>query len=86
MCNSFLEAQAVLEIDSLAAFLPDFIKPERNETNFMQTKVRGVTTKQFHYRFAWNPRLLRLNPHVIRARDALIALLTKRMRADVSAP
>jgi DNA-binding transcriptional LysR family regulator len=71
VCNSFLEAQAVLETDSLAAFLPSFLKPERNATSFIRTHVRGVTTKRFHYRFAWNPRLLRLNPHAIRARDSL---------------
>lgn len=84
VCNSFLEAQAVLGTDSLGTFLPDFLKPERYETSFIRTNVSGVTTKPFHYRFAWNPRLLRLNPHAIQARDALIAALTKRMRPENS--
>ncbi len=85
MCNSFLEARAVLRTESLAGFLPGFLKPGGTTAGFTKSQVPGVTTNRFRFHFAWNPRLLRLNPHAIRARDSLIASLTKRMRGEVQA-
>jgi len=78
-CNTFQEAQAILETGTLATFLPSFLNPNRNAPACRPSTVPGVTTKSFHYHFAWNPRLLRLNPHAIRVRDSLLVALAKLM-------
>jgi DNA-binding transcriptional LysR family regulator len=84
-CSSFLEAKAVLASEALAAFLPDFLPPEPQANRFWQARVPALNTAVFRYRLAWNPRLLRLNPHASRQRDFLLASLSMRMQAQPAA-
>jgi hypothetical protein len=76
VCDSFLEAKAAIESESLATFLPDFLIPDQSSKTFFRVSVATYT---FQYWFAWNPRLLRLNPHAARRRDFLLDRLSKRM-------
>jgi DNA-binding transcriptional LysR family regulator len=75
-CNSFLEAKSALEQRGLAALLPDFLSPPASLNHQLSTLNPGDPV--FHYRFAWNPRLLRLNPHAARRRDFLIESLARK--------
>ena len=79
VCGSFREALAALKSGALAALLPSFLKPDA-EARFLCLRVPGKTSETLYYRLAWNPRLLRLNPHAICRRDFLCEALTKRMR------
>jgi len=77
-CSSFVEARTALTNGNLATLLPDFLKPAEAD-RFQCLRIPGVSSRTFHFRLAWNPRLLRLNPHAIRRRDFLSESLTKRM-------
>ena len=48
--------------------------------DFFQTK--GTDGPLYRYHLAWNPRLLRLNPHATRQRDFLLASLAKGVLLD----
>ena len=85
-CSSFLQAQAALEREGMAALLPDFLVPSRPTGAFFSVRVSQLNACGFHYRLAWNPRLLRLNPHASRRRDFLIESLQKRFRSIARAP
>jgi hypothetical protein len=76
-CGSFLDARAALEQQGLAAILPDFLTPARSTNRFWKIPLPGLEAPGFHYLLAWNPRLLRLNPHAARRRDALGEALMK---------
>ena len=78
-CSTFLEARIALAGKSLAAFLPEFVLLGAAADRCMKVKVPAVDSCQFHYRLAWNPRLLRLNPHARRRRDALIESLAQEL-------
>jgi len=80
VCTSFLEAKTALETASLAALLPDFLTPEQGMGRFLRVGVPALDNEVFHFRLAWNPRLLRLNPHATRRRDFLIRSLAARMQ------
>jgi hypothetical protein len=80
-CMSFLEAQIALAEKSLAAFLPDFLSIGPAADRCLKVKMPAVESCDFHYRLAWNPRLLRLNPHARRRRDVLIESLAQRLSA-----
>jgi DNA-binding transcriptional LysR family regulator len=75
-CNSFLEAKSALEQRGLAALLPDFLSPSASLNH--QLSTLNLCDPVFHYRFVWNPRLLRLNPHASRRRDFLIESLARK--------
>ena len=75
VCASFLEAQEVLQREALAAVLPDFLAPGPAAERFLRVHVPALDAGEFQYRLAWNPRLLRLNPHAGRRRDSLGAAL-----------
>ena len=75
-CASFLEAKAALNSRNLAVLLPDFLGPEKEEQGFFQERIQALNACTFCFQLAWNPRLLRLNPHATRRRDALIQMLT----------
>ena len=77
-CTSFLEAKVALEGKGLAAFLPDFLPLGTTADRCVPLKVPAVDSTPFHYRLAWNPRLLRLNPHARRRRDALVESLAQK--------
>ena len=75
-CASFLEAKAALSSNALAVLLPDFLCPGREEQGFFQVRLPALKACTFCFQLAWNPRLLRLNPHATHRRDALIQMLT----------
>jgi len=77
-CETFLQARRVLETGAFAALLPDFLPPAEG-TNCTELQPSGLTLKDVHYSLAWNPRLLRLNPHAARRRDWLLEKLTAAM-------
>jgi DNA-binding transcriptional LysR family regulator len=78
-CGNFLEARLALEEKSLAAFLPGFVPPGTIADRCLSVKIPAMESHYFHYRLAWNPRLLRLNPHAQRRRDALVESLAQRL-------
>jgi len=73
-CTSFIEACTTLKQGNLTTPLPTFLKPDEIG-RFHCLRLPTVSTIIFHYRLAWNPRLLRLNPHATRRRDFLIESL-----------
>jgi len=81
LCASFLEAKVALEKQGLVAFLPDFLSIGAIADCCVSPKVPAVEDCLFHYHLAWNPRLLRLNPHARRRRDALIEALAVKLAA-----
>jgi DNA-binding transcriptional LysR family regulator len=70
VCDSFLEAKVALEQENLATILPDFLGP-REDHRFVRLKVPKLERIRHRFHLAWNPRLLRLNPHAVRWRDFL---------------
>ena len=80
-CTNFLEARVALEEKSLAAFLPDFLPLGATADRCLSPRIPAVDSCSFHYRWAWNPRLLRLNPHARRRKDALVESLAQKLSA-----
>lgn len=79
ICDNFLEAKAALEQQELGAFLPDFLAADKMSKSFVQVRIPKIDSLTFHFHLAWNPRLLRLNPHATRRRDLLARLLSQRL-------
>ena len=79
-CTSFLEARVALEEKGLAAFLPGFIALGPTAARCLNVKIPAVESCRLYYRLAWNPRLLRLNPHARRRRDALVESLAQKLQ------
>jgi hypothetical protein len=46
---------------------------------FVRAAVPELGSRVYHYYLAWNPRLLRLNPHASRRRDFLAEALARKM-------
>ncbi len=63
----------------LAAFLPHFLEPGGEAGSFLKVSPRALDGVALHYRLAWNPRLLRLNPRATRHRDFLLRSLAAQM-------
>lgn len=80
ICESFLEAVPAMEANGFASVLPDFLAPA-NPKGFFRLRVPAIDSLTFHIRLAWNPRLLRLNPHAIRQRDLLLNALSTSFQA-----
>lgn len=78
-CDNFLDAKGAMEGQRLAAFLPDFLVPEKMSKSFIRCHVPKIDSRVFHFCLAWNPRLLRLNPHAVRRRDWLAGALNNGM-------
>jgi hypothetical protein len=81
LCTNFLEAKVALEQKGLAAFLPDFLPLGTTADRCLNLRLPAVDSCLFQYRLAWNPRLLRLNPHARRRRDALVEALVQKLSA-----
>ncbi|MCW5550787.1 MAG: LysR family transcriptional regulator [Verrucomicrobiae bacterium] len=79
-CESFVEAQIALQEQVMAAIIPDFLKPAGGPGPFLQGRVPTLKSLPMQYCLAWNPRLLRLNPHAARRRDALISGLGAKLK------
>jgi DNA-binding transcriptional LysR family regulator len=79
MCDSFLDAQVALEGHEVAALLPNFLASAPTARSFLRARFPGIDARVFHFYLAWNPRLLRLNPHAVRWRDWLITVLSGQM-------
>lgn len=79
-CPTFVEANAALLQKGVAALLPDFMPPGASTRGLFKVSVPALDAEVFHYRLAWNPRLLRLNPHASRVRDSLLESLAKRLQ------
>lgn len=77
-CGSFLEARAALETGQAAAVLPDYLRPHGAASAY---RVTASKASPLEYHFAWNPRLLRLNPHAATERDRLVTALGKLLRS-----
>ncbi len=78
-CTSFLEARVALLEKSLATFLPEFLALGATADRFWDVRLPALDACVFQYGLAWNPRLLRLNPHARRRRDALITSLAQKL-------
>lgn len=80
-CDSFIEAVLALSTSGFATVLPDFFTPGRDSKAFLRLRVPATQSHIFAFRLAWNPRLLRLNPHATRQRDFLAESLARQMAA-----
>jgi DNA-binding transcriptional LysR family regulator len=69
VCDSFLDAKAAMEAQHVSAFVPDFLAPGKK--SFIRVPIPKIDSHVFAFHLAWNPRLLRLNPHAARRRDLL---------------
>lgn len=79
-CSSFIEARSVLESGKLAVVLPHFLEVRASIDSVLHVPMPAIESKVYHYRLAWNPRLLRLNPDAARERDRLVKVLSERMQ------
>jgi DNA-binding transcriptional LysR family regulator len=79
VCDSFLDSRAALEEQEVAALLPGFLAPSKTTRSFLQVYIPKIDSRTFHFHLAWNPRLMRLNPHAVRRRDWLADALAKQM-------
>jgi len=79
VCDDFLGAQSALKNLRFAAFLPEFLTPEGESGKFFNVRMPEIEALEFSYSLAWNPRLLRLNPHAGRRRDLLIRELARKL-------
>ncbi|HEX5223398.1 MAG TPA: LysR family transcriptional regulator [Verrucomicrobiae bacterium] len=75
LCDDFLQALAALREQQVAAVLPDYLNPNGASKSFFRLPIKGIDST-FQFRLAWNPRLLRLNPHAARRREFLAARLS----------
>jgi DNA-binding transcriptional LysR family regulator len=76
LCGSFAEAAALLRGEQVGALLPAFLAPSEKGGRFVRVPVPGMANQRLVAGLAWNPRMLRLNPHAARRRDTLIRALT----------
>lgn len=83
VCDNFLDARAVLEEQKLCALLPSFLAPIKMSGTFARVRLPKLGAQTFHFHLAWNPRLLRLNPHAGRWRDWLAKAIASQMAKSV---
>ena len=79
VCDNFLQAGDALREQSVAAVLPDYLNVGAASIAFLRVHVPSIDARRFCFRLAWNPRLIRLNPHASRRRDFLIKAVSERM-------
>jgi DNA-binding transcriptional LysR family regulator len=75
-CATFLNARQALARGGLAAVLPDFLAPPEEAKHYFRLPPPAGIPDRLTFRLAWNPRLLRLNPHSVRQRDHFIQVLS----------
>ncbi len=80
VCDSFLDAWVAMEGQEVAGLLPDFLAPGKRSKSFVRVPVPEIDSRVLQFHLAWNPRLLRLNPHATRKRDWLAGALARQMR------
>jgi DNA-binding transcriptional LysR family regulator len=80
VCDNFLQALDSLNGRDVAAVLPDYLTLPAHSNSFLRVSVREIDSRVFCFRLAWNPRLLRLNPHAARRKDFLAGALAAGMR------
>jgi DNA-binding transcriptional LysR family regulator len=78
-CDSFLDAFTAMSSEAVATLLPNFLAPGRTSKSFIRVNLSKIDSLVFQFYLAWNPRLLRLNPHASRTRDWLADALRERM-------
>ena len=81
-CESFVEARMAMKGSRLAAILPDFLVPPAEARTMWRLRIPSLESGALSFRFAWNPRLLRLNPHAVRQKDFLYEALAKQMNSQ----
>jgi DNA-binding transcriptional LysR family regulator len=79
ICDNFLQALAALENQVMATVLPDYLRASVSAKSFLRVQIPAIGSGTFSFRLAWNPRLMRLNPHAARIRDFLTKALAERM-------
>ena len=79
LCDNFLQALGALREGQVAAVLPDFLNPNATAKSFLRLRIKQLS-RAFQFRLAWNPRLLRLNPHAARRHESLIEALSRQLR------
>jgi DNA-binding transcriptional LysR family regulator len=79
-CETFLEACRVTARKQFAALLPEFLSPGGASDDYFQMRPTPKLPP-LHCSLAWNPRLMRLNPHAARRRDALAQRVSQRLQA-----
>ena len=84
-CDSFLDVRAALEQQKVAALIPNFLAPAKTSQRLVRVHLSKIESRVFQFYLAWNPRLLRLNPHATRRRDWLAGVLSRRMPGRIPA-
>ncbi len=79
VCDSFLDARVALAGQGIAGLLPSFLAPLPGARTFLRIHLPQMKSRTFHFHLAWNPRLLRLNPHAVPRRDWLADTLIQQM-------
>jgi len=79
VCDSHLDSRIALEGEEIAALLPRFFAPGNASRSFFRVHIPKLDSQVFRFYLAWNPRLLRLNPHAVRRRDWLADSLSEQM-------
>ncbi len=82
-CDDFAQADAALRTLKFAAFLPDFTAAARERDAFYSLSLPEIEQMELRYSLAWNPRLMRLNPHSGRRRDLLVKALSAKLAERV---
>jgi DNA-binding transcriptional LysR family regulator len=78
VCDSFLDARAAMQNGEVAGLLPDFLALGKGSRSFFRIQIPKMDSHVLQFYLAWNPRLLRLNPHAARTRDWLAGVLTRK--------
>jgi DNA-binding transcriptional LysR family regulator len=81
VCDSFFEAMLAMEGHGVATVVPDFLVIAQTSKAFLQVPMPPIDLHICNFYLAWNPRLLRLNPHATRKRDFLAESLARRLAA-----
>ncbi len=83
-CDSFLDVRTAMEGRQVAGLLPDFLAPGGTSKAFQRVLIPELSSRDFSFYLAWNPRLLRLNPPASKRRDFLHQALARRMASEVA--